>query len=103
MAGEPTHIRGDTFTVTGQFTGGNFTGWTGRSQVRSDDKDDLLSELTFTWSDASQGLFYVSTNMTSNWPHSKYVIFDVQITSPDGQTRSSPLVKILVQRDATYA
>lgn len=103
MPDEITHIRGDTFTVTGQFQGGNFTGWTGASQVRDDTTDELLSTLIFTWVDATQGFFHVEVKDTSAWPKDRYVVFDVEITSPTGNVRSSSLQKIRVLRDATYA
>lgn len=98
-----THVRGDTFSVSGQFTGGSYAGWTGRSQVRDDLTDELLSELTFIWVNAAQGLFTATALSTPNWPANKFVIFDVEVTSPSGEVRSSALVKILVERDATYA
>lgn len=97
-----THIRGDTFTVAGQFGPSDFTGWTGRSQVRGWDDDEKYSDLTFAWSDASQGLFSVEVKDTSNWPALKYVAFDVQITSPVGVVKSSARVKIYVEKDVTY-
>lgn len=100
MAGDPSHIRGDTFTVYGQVAG-DYTGWTGSSQVRDDDKDDLLSELVFSWVDAAQGMFVVQVLDTSNWPANKFVLFDVQLTSPAGIIASTRAVRIRVDRDAT--
>lgn len=103
MAGEPTHPRGDTFTVYGQFTGGDYTGWNGASQVRDDATDALLSDLTFSWIDATQGLFMVQIKTTDNWPANKFVLFDVEITSPEGFVRSSKANKVMVDRDVTRA
>lgn len=99
---DPTHIRGDTFQVHGQLTG-DFTGWTGASQVRDDVTDDLLSELDFEWVDASVGSFRVTAAQTENWPINKYVIFDVQVTSPSNVRLSTKVVKVRVERDATHS
>lgn len=103
MADNPTHQRGDTFRVAGQFSGGDYTGWVGASQVREDVADALLSTLTFEWIDAAVGQFVVTTHQTANWPANKYVLFDVEITSPTGEIRSSRAIKILVERDVTRA
>lgn len=100
---DPKHIRGDTFLVTGAFSGGDYSGWVGKSQVRDDISDDLLSELEFTWVDATQGIFTTIVKETGNWPANKYVLYDVEITSPDGQVRSSLANKIQVLRDVTRA
>lgn len=102
MADNVSHKKGDTFRVHGRFTGGIFTNWTGRSQVRKDEDDSLLSELTFEWIDAAEGFFVAQILNTDNWPANKYVLFDVEITSPAGEVRSSEAVRILVRRDATY-
>lgn len=95
------HIRGDTFTVTGIAGAGNYSGWIGKSQVRSAATDDLLSELEFTWVDALTGKFVVQTKDTNHWPAGEVVNFDVQITSPNGVVVSSGLVKITVLKDVT--
>lgn len=102
MADPVRHIRGDTFRVAGRFSGGDYTGWIGRSQVRDDISDQLLSTLTFDWIDAAQGLFVVEVLDTRSWPSNKYVVFDVEIQSVNGEIRSSNLVKIQVLRDVTY-
>jgi len=94
------HTRGDAFTVLGTFAG-NRTGWTGKSQVRDKDTDELLSELSFTWADASTGKFIVQTLDTNNWPVGKDVVFDVQITSPTGVITSSKAVYFPIDRDVT--
>lgn len=70
--------------------------------VRQDDTDAFLSELTFQWLDQTNGLFVAEVLNTDNWPANKYVLFDVQITSPLGEVRSSEAIRILVKRDATY-
>ena len=96
------HKKGDTIRVSGRFTGADYTGWTGRSQVRRDEDDTLLSELVFEWIDAVEGFFVAVVLNTDNWPANKYVLFDVEITSPAGEVRSSEAIRILVRRDATY-
>lgn len=97
------HIRGDTFRVVGQITGGDYTGWTGMSQVRDEVSDGLLSNLQFAWINASQGRFMTTVLKTDNWPANKYVLYDVQFESPQGETRSSGYVRILVERDVARA
>lgn len=96
---DTTHPRGDTFSVTGRFLSGDFTGWTGKSQVRSE-TDELLSELVFTWIDATTGSFVVQALDTSHWPVGT-VLHDVQVTSPAGVVVSSRVVKVLVEKDVT--
>lgn len=102
MADSITHKRGDTFRVHGRFTGADYTGWTGRSQVRQDDNDEKLSDLTFRWVDAADGVFVTEILETSNWPANKYVLYDVEIRSIDGEVRSSDAIRILVARDVSY-
>lgn len=102
MPDEVKHIRGDTFTVVGQFGPADFTGYTGKSQVRSWDTDLLYSELNFQWADITIGTFSVEVLATQNWPAGKYVGFDVQIRSPQGRIVSCPRVKILVETDVTH-
>lgn len=97
------HIRGDTFTVAGQFLGGSYTNWSGASQVRDESTDELLTDLDFDWVDATVGSFVVTGLNTNNWPINKYVVFDVQVTSPTGVTKSSELIRIRVMRDSTRA
>ena len=103
MADIVKHIRGDTFRVVGQFTGGDYTGWTGMSQVRDEVTDELLSSLQFAWVQSAQGRFMTSVLKTDNWPANKYVLYDVQIESPQGEVRSSGAVRILVERDVARA
>lgn len=102
MVDNISHKKGDTFRVHGRFTGSDYTGWTGRSQVRNDADDVLLSEMVFAWVDVSQGFFVAEILQTDNWPANKYVLFDVEVTSPSGEVRSSEAIRILVRRDATY-
>lgn len=95
------HIHGDSFSITGRFTGGiDMTGWTGRSQIRTKNDDALVAELTFTWINASSGSFMVRALDTKTWPL-EVLRFDVQATSPSDFVISSPALEIQIIKDVT--
>lgn len=94
-------IRGDLFSITGQFIGPTFVGWTGKSQLRKISDDSLVTELEFSWINNTQGLFLVQTKATLDWPIGSDLVFDVQVTSLAGIVVSTKAVTVEVVKDVT--
>lgn len=101
------HKRGDTFDLSGSVQATrdgvpvvDFTGWSGRSQVR-DGKGELVAELVFAWLDQVAGLVRVrSDGATDAWPIGP-VRTDIQLTSPDGNVVSTETAVIEIVEDVT--
>ena len=101
--------RGDTFSLSGQVdlqSEGqailDLTGWTGKSQVRTLAQGTLVSELVFTWLDASQRLLKLEKSDTQSWPLG-VVELDIQFTSPQSEVVSTQTMAFEVVKDVTYA
>jgi hypothetical protein len=101
--------RGDTFDVSGNLSliqAGlatlDLTGWTGSAQLRQDN-DTLISDLEFTWIDASESLCRVrSTTSTQGWVIGLALI-DIQLVGPSGQIISTDTQRIQIVKDITHA
>ena len=98
--------RGDTFDRGGQFIVSSdglnitdMTGWVGRSQVRTQ-TGELVEELTFEWLDATQRLFRLYSAGTDEWPVGTH-IFDIRLTTPEGQSATGPKDTLVVGAGAT--
>ncbi|AGH07413.1 hypothetical protein SUFG_00046 [Sulfitobacter phage phiCB2047-B] len=100
--------RGDDFiipmTLTNPENDGtpvDITGWTIESQVRYSKK--LISDLTVTMVDASQGQFKIelAASQTATWPARKLKC-DIQFDRPDEGRVSSQTFVIDVTEDQTY-
>jgi hypothetical protein len=74
----------------------NFTGWTGRAQLRTR-LGVLVQELTFAWDDPALGTYTLSWQDTNAWPLGA-LLYDTFLTSPTGaivgtKTRSVTVVE----------
>lgn len=111
-----THKRGDTFDYSDQFEltidgvpVTDFTGYTGASQLRHVGDPaagiapgTLVATLTFSWLDASDGLYRVrATGSTAEWPLG-LIKHDVQLTAPGGDVMSTPTELIKLVEDVTH-
>jgi hypothetical protein len=103
-----THKRGDTFdyaTVITATVGGlpvtNFTGWGGACQLRDATTDALIADLDFSWLDAATGRARLRAQNTRAWPlvlaHT-----DIELTTPAGDTVSTPTSIITIVKDVTH-
>ena len=102
------HKRGDTFDYSDQFAltvdgvaVTDFTGMTGASQLRTIE-GALVSDLVFTWLDATQGLYRVRHNgSTSAWVPG-LLRHDVQLTLASGDVVSTATELIRLVEDVTH-
>lgn len=63
----------------------DMTGWTGRAQVRETYEAELVDELTVTCN--STGVLVTWTGIqTSLWPQFTWGVWDLEVTSPSGNT-----------------
>lgn len=60
----------------------DFTGWTGRAQVRTR-TGTLVAELVFVWTNAALGQYTISLTDTNAWPLGT-LLYDTFLTSPTG-------------------
>lgn len=102
-----THTRGDTFDYSGPLNLSiagvptpDLSDWTGRSMIRTL-AGVLVSELTFSWVDATLGVARVRSNDTTSWPIGKTKL-DIQLTSSTGDVVSTSPVLIEIMGDITY-
>lgn len=102
-----THPRGDTLSLLGTWsengTPTDLTGWTVRSQVRTQ-TDDLVGELTITLANqlTAPGQFTLAATaaQTAAWPV-KVLRCDVEFTDPDGVVSSSDVFSLSILADMT--
>ena len=101
------HKRGDTFDLSGSVevtsngvSVSDFTGWSGRCQVRAGD-GSLIEELIFEWLNISTGLLRIrSAAPTEGWPLGP-ARTDIQLTSPSGDVVSTETAVIEIVEDIT--
>ncbi len=100
---EAQHKRGDTFDLSGlaTITGvTDFTGWTGRCQVRTAN-DTLVEALTFAWLDVSTGLMRIyAAGPTVSWPVG-LAYLDIEFTSPSSDVVSTQTSVVHIVKDIT--
>lgn len=104
-----TFIAGDTFNfpihvravwVEGAIS--DFTGWTGRSQIRKRDYR-LIADLAFSWVDAKNGLALLTFfGATDGWPIGP-AILDVEFTTVGQQVQSTQPYEIQIMKGVTDA
>lgn len=102
------HKRGDTFDYSDQFAMTDngvpvpdFTGMTGASQIRTAE-GVLVAALTFSWLDATQGLFRVRfEGSTAAWPLGT-LLHDIQLTTGAGAVVSTATETFRLVQDVTY-
>jgi hypothetical protein len=77
----------------------DFTGWTAAAQLR--ERGELVADLTFSWLDATEGLFRLhSAESTSAWPLGE-LLCDIEFTAPDGTVVSTETFQVRVQAGVT--
>lgn len=98
--------RGDTFDASGTMDVlengapvASFVGWTGRCQVRSL-TGALVDTLTFSWLDASAGLFRVLSDDTTHWKTGSLSI-DIELVTPAGDVISTETAEFQCLPDVT--
>lgn len=87
-------VKGSTFQFAGSFqldgAPYDLTGWTPSAAIHDATGEVLISNLTASWIDATQGVLQLTAPSTSNWPPGKARI-DVSIQAPSGSIyRSTP-------------
>lgn len=96
--------RGDTFLIQCTLKqSGNIralTGWTVKSQIRTQQMLRLIADLTFTIVDEQAGIFQLSCPTTTDWP-TGIAICDIQYTMPSGQVVSTDTFNIDIQAEVT--
>lgn len=97
---------GDTFDISGVLpvtVNGvavtDFTGWTGRSQIRTK-TGKLVAQLVFTWLNTAGFVRLHFAGTTQGWPVGAALI-DVELTTPAGDVISSLTSTITVEQDIT--
>ncbi|WP_430230450.1 hypothetical protein [Paraburkholderia tropica] len=84
---------GSTFQLVGglQKDGapGDFTGWTLTANLYDSAGVTLISPLSVTWLDVTQGLLTLSAPSTSEWPATKARI-DCRLETPEGEVILGP-------------
>ena len=99
--------RGDTFEFSGPVTAKvngltvtDLTGWSAKSQVRSE-RGDLLDDLVVTFlSYSPAAINLASSKSTEDWPVGTAKI-DIEFTNPAGKIVSTQVVSFTVTQDVT--
>jgi hypothetical protein len=104
MAAKISFKRGDTFliqcTLKQSGTIRALTGWTVKSQIRTQQMLRLVADLTFSVVDEQAGIFQLSCLSTSDWPVG-ILVCDIRYTMPTGQTVTTDTFNIEVQTGVT--
>lgn len=84
------------------FADGFFAGWTCTAQIRTAQYFNLIADLEFAWVDpGTTRAFTLTKTDTTSWPIGAAAL-DVQFVRPDGFTRSTTTLPVLIIHDITY-
>lgn len=78
----------------------DFTGWTGRSQVRSALTGKLIAELEFVWLDPVAGICRLASPDTSKWTTGPADL-DIQLTSQSGGVVHTRTMELDIEKGVT--